>query len=96
MCEVVPPTHPQVLVLNGVEPLRVSFPLEIDAVAEMVPQALCRQLAEGGRLVAVVGRAPTCRAIVYRSVAGSVSGWPVFDASAPLLPGFAEPPAFLF
>jgi protein-L-isoaspartate(D-aspartate) O-methyltransferase len=68
----------------------------LNGATEIVPQALCRQLAEGGRLLAVVGRAPTCRATVYRSVAGNVSGWPVFDASAPLLPGFAEPPAFVF
>jgi hypothetical protein len=34
--------------------------------------------------------------MVYRSVAGDVSGWPVFDAAAPPLPGFAKPPAFVF
>jgi hypothetical protein len=34
--------------------------------------------------------------MIYRSVAGSISGWPIFDASAPLLPGFAKPPAFVF
>ena len=61
-----------------------------------MPQALCRQLGDGGRLVAVMGHAPTCRATIYRSVGGNVSGWPIFDAAAPLLPGFAEPPAFVF
>jgi hypothetical protein len=29
-------------------------------------------------------------------VGGNVSGWPVFDAAAALLPGFAEPPTFVF
>ena len=46
--------------------------------------------------LAVSGRAPNGRAMVYRSVAGDVSGWPVFDAAAPPLPGFAKPPAFVF
>jgi protein-L-isoaspartate(D-aspartate) O-methyltransferase len=68
----------------------------LNGATEVVPQALCRQLKDGGRLLAVVGCAPTCRAMVYRSVGGSVSGWPIFDAAAPLLPGFAEPPAFVF
>jgi protein-L-isoaspartate(D-aspartate) O-methyltransferase len=68
----------------------------LNGATEVVPQALCRQLADGGRLLAVMGHAPTCRAMVYRSVGGNVSGWPIFDASAPLLPGFAEPPAFVF
>ena len=68
----------------------------LNGATEVVPQALCRQLGDGGRLVAVMGHAPTCRAMVYRSVGGNVSGWPIFDAAAPLLPGFAEPPAFVF
>ena len=68
----------------------------VNGATEIVPQALCRQLKDGGRLVAVVGPAPAGRAIVYRAVAGHVSGWPVFDASAPLLPGFAASPAFVF
>jgi protein-L-isoaspartate(D-aspartate) O-methyltransferase len=68
----------------------------VNGATEIVPHALCRQLKPGGRLVAVVGRAPTGQAMVYRSVAGDVSGWPIFDAAAPLLPGFAAPPAFVF
>jgi protein-L-isoaspartate(D-aspartate) O-methyltransferase len=68
----------------------------VDGAVETVPDALSSQLKDGGRLVAVVGGAPAGRAMVYRSVQGDVSGWPVFDASAPLLPGFAAPPAFVF
>jgi len=68
----------------------------VEGAVEIVPPALSRQLNAGGRLVAVVGRAPNGRATVYRSVAGEVSGWPVFDAAAPLLPGFAAPPVFVF
>jgi protein-L-isoaspartate(D-aspartate) O-methyltransferase len=68
----------------------------VNGATEVVPHALCRQLEDGGRLVAVVGRAPMGRAILYRSVGGDVSGWPIFDAAAPLLPGFAATPAFVF
>jgi len=68
----------------------------VNGATEVVPEALCRQLGEGGRLVVVMGRAPTGRATIYRWVGGEASGWPIFDAGAPLLPGFAKPPAFVF
>jgi protein-L-isoaspartate(D-aspartate) O-methyltransferase len=68
----------------------------LNGATEIAPEALCRQLKAGGRLVAVLGRAPTSQAILYRSVGGDVSGWPIFDAAAPVLPGFAAPPAFVF
>ena len=68
----------------------------LNGAVEITPNALCRQLKDGGRMVAVVGRAPTGRATVYRVIGSDVSGWPVFDAAAPLLPGFAAPPEFVF
>ena len=68
----------------------------VNGTAEIMPRELSGQLADGGRMVAVVGRAPSARAMLYQSVAGDVSGRPIFDAAAPLLPGFAEPPAFVF
>jgi protein-L-isoaspartate(D-aspartate) O-methyltransferase len=63
---------------------------------EVAPQALLDQLADGGRLVAVVGRAPIGRGTVYRRSGTHVSAHPEFDAVAPLLPGFSKPPAFVF
>jgi protein-L-isoaspartate(D-aspartate) O-methyltransferase len=68
----------------------------LNGATEIVPHALCGQLKAGGRLVAVLSRVPTGQAILYRSIGGDVSGWPIFDAAAPLLPGFAAPPAFVF
>src|SRR5262249_2283624 len=68
----------------------------VNGASEIVPQALARQLKEDGRLVAVLGRAPVSPALVYPRVGRGISGWPVFDAAAPLLPGFAAPPAFVF
>jgi protein-L-isoaspartate(D-aspartate) O-methyltransferase len=78
---------------QGAAPYDVIF---LNGATEIVPDALCHQLKAGGRLVAVLARAPTAQAMLYRSVGGDVSGWPIFDAAAPLLPGFAAPPAFVF
>ena len=52
-------------------------------------------MPRGGRLVCVLGR-PNGKAMLYRLVSGDLSGRPIFDAAAPLLPGFAAPPAFVF
>ena len=68
----------------------------VNGAVEVVPESIRAQLNDGGRLLAVVGRAPVARAMRYRASGGDVSGWPVFDATAPLLPGFAVPPAFVF
>jgi protein-L-isoaspartate(D-aspartate) O-methyltransferase len=68
----------------------------LNGSAEIVPQALLDQLADGGRLVGVVGRAPIGQATVYRRSGAHVGAHPEFDAVAPLLPGFAKPPAFVF
>jgi protein-L-isoaspartate(D-aspartate) O-methyltransferase len=68
----------------------------LEGATEIEPKALLRQLKDGGRLVAVRGRATAARAMLYRAAGPEVSGRPVFDAAAPLLPGFAEPPAFVF
>jgi protein-L-isoaspartate(D-aspartate) O-methyltransferase len=68
----------------------------LNGATEIVPRGLAGQLREGGRLVVVQGRAPGGQAMLYRRVGGDVSGWPIFDTGAPLLPGFAAPPAFVF
>ena len=68
----------------------------LDGATEVVPKSLFGQLKEEGRLIAIMGRGPAGRVILYRCVGGNVSGWPVFDAAAAPLPGFAEPPTFVF
>jgi protein-L-isoaspartate(D-aspartate) O-methyltransferase len=68
----------------------------LNGSTEVAPQALLDQLADAGRLVAVVGRLPIGRGTIYRRSGAHVSAHPEFDAVAPLLPGFSKPPAFVF
>ena len=68
----------------------------LNGKSEVVPQDICRQLRDGGRLVGVVGEGVVGKAMIYLSEGGDVSGRPIFDAAAALLPGFAKPPAFAF
>jgi len=68
----------------------------LEGSTEIVPQSLFGQLKDSGRLVCVLGRAPIGKAMIYRCAAGHVSAQPAFDATAPLLPGFAKPAEFVF
>jgi protein-L-isoaspartate(D-aspartate) O-methyltransferase len=68
----------------------------LNGATEVVPKSLFGQLKEAGRLIAIEGRGAAGRVVLYRCFDGSVSGWPVFNAAAALLPGFAEPPTFVF
>jgi protein-L-isoaspartate(D-aspartate) O-methyltransferase len=61
-----------------------------------VPAALLRQLKDGGRLLGVVGLPPLSKAMLFRSTGVESSSRLIFDATAPVLPGFAKPPAFVF
>jgi protein-L-isoaspartate(D-aspartate) O-methyltransferase len=63
---------------------------------ETVPEALLSQLAEAGRLVAVVGRGRAAKCLVHVRRDGEVSVRPGFDAAIPPLPGFAAAPGFVF
>ena len=68
----------------------------LDGAIELTPDALGRQLKPNGRLAAIFGRGPAAKAMIYRPIEGQLVGRPIFDAAAPLLPGFAAPPAFVF
>jgi protein-L-isoaspartate(D-aspartate) O-methyltransferase len=54
------------------------------------------QLKPQGRLTAVFGSGPAGKAMIYRRIEDQLVGRPVFDAAAPVLPGFAALPAFVF
>jgi protein-L-isoaspartate(D-aspartate) O-methyltransferase len=66
------------------------------AVAE-VPSEITAQLAEDGRLVAVVRPANTIgRATLTTRTGGVLARRVIFDAAIPLLPGFSPKPNFVF
>ncbi|MGC2854056.1 protein-L-isoaspartate O-methyltransferase family protein [Novispirillum sp. DQ9] len=68
----------------------------VDGAIETVPQALLDQLADGGRLIAVVtGHGQGVGTICTRR-GDSWGHLGVFDANIRPLPGFAKPPAFTF
>ena len=60
-----------------------------------VPDTVARQLAEGGRLVAVTGEDAMRGTLMTRS-RGILSSRPVFDAATPVLPELAVQPGFVF
>jgi protein-L-isoaspartate(D-aspartate) O-methyltransferase len=62
-----------------------------------VPKAIFAQLADGGRLLAVLddGEGPG-RATLYSRFGHTMSHRIVFDATAPRLPGFTVPASFTF
>lgn len=64
---------------------------------EYIPPAIVDQLAEGGRLVAVVTPPnEPGRATLSSRIGGGISTRVVFDASCPVLPGFRREPGFVF
>ncbi|MEA2872295.1 MAG: protein-L-isoaspartate(D-aspartate) O-methyltransferase, partial [Hyphomicrobiales bacterium] len=68
----------------------------LEGASEVRPDRLLAQLKEGGRLVAVIGSAPLGKATLFRKDSGQITPLALFDAAAPLLPGFANTPAFVF
>jgi protein-L-isoaspartate(D-aspartate) O-methyltransferase len=61
-----------------------------------VPDALLLQLANGGRLFAVVGDAPAMTARIYTRTAGGVAAQDLFETVLAPLQNAAQPPRFKF
>ena len=74
-------------------PYNVIF---FDGAVQTVPKAICDQLAEGGRLVAIVAGERVGTAYLYSRFGGVISKREVFDAGTPLLPGFWKQKSFVF
>lgn len=68
----------------------------LEGAVERVPEALFGQLAEGGRLVAIVGYGRSALATVYTKTGPEIGSRPGFSAAAIALSGFEEPKAFVF
>jgi protein-L-isoaspartate(D-aspartate) O-methyltransferase len=68
----------------------------IDGGVEIIPDRLGAQLSPRGRLLAVEVTGLVGKAKLLQPVSGKLSGRELFDASAPVLPGFAAAPVFVF
>jgi protein-L-isoaspartate(D-aspartate) O-methyltransferase len=68
----------------------------INGAVPAVPPALLDELADGGRLAAVLARGPVRRAYVWQRSGSTVDSLPAFDAAAAPLAGFEEPAEFVF
>jgi protein-L-isoaspartate(D-aspartate) O-methyltransferase len=68
----------------------------LNGATEVAPEVFSGQLKPEGRLACILGRIPTGKAMIYRKIEGRLVGRPIFDAGAPVLPGFAAKPAFVF
>lgn len=68
----------------------------LEGAVELVPQALLDQLAEGGRLVAVIGSGGSALGTLYTKTDGDIGRRPAFNSDARPLPGFERPKSFVF
>jgi len=68
----------------------------INGAVPEIPQRLGEQLAEGGRLVAIVGEGPHGKGMLMTRFNGVVTTREVFDAGTPTLPGFEQDSVFSF
>jgi protein-L-isoaspartate(D-aspartate) O-methyltransferase len=68
----------------------------VNGAIEAEPQRLLAQLAEGGRLVAVIQTGVLGRAHLFIRENGTISVKPGFDASVPALAGFRASAGFVF
>ena len=63
-----------------------------DGAVQTVPSRICSQLAENGRLVAILAG----KAFIFTVFDGVISKREVFDAGTPALPGFEQEKVFSF
>lgn len=68
----------------------------LEGAVHEVPEALLNQLAEGGRLLAVIRDEGVGVAHVLTRKNGMIGRRAVFDANTPVLPGFEKKKAFVF
>jgi protein-L-isoaspartate(D-aspartate) O-methyltransferase len=68
----------------------------LGGATETTTEILCGQLKEGGRLVGVFATTRPPRAMVVTRSHGDFGTRVLFDAAAPILPGFERVPAFVF
>lgn len=82
--------------IDGVKGQGPYDAIVIEGAVEEVPEALLAQLAENGRLVAVIQKNAAGRAHLFVRENGRTGSRPDFDASIPLLSGFRKMVGFVF
>ncbi|MBR0990106.1 protein-L-isoaspartate O-methyltransferase [Bradyrhizobium japonicum] len=68
----------------------------LNGATDVTPEAILGQLKEGGRLVGVSAESRPPRAMIVTRTHGEYGHRSLFDAAAPVLPGLARAPAFVF
>lgn len=68
----------------------------VNGAIEIEPTSLFDQLAEGGRLIAVIGHGLAAQAYVFQKESGAVSSRKLFNSAIPALPGFERTAEFVF
>jgi protein-L-isoaspartate(D-aspartate) O-methyltransferase len=68
----------------------------LNGATEVMPDRLCAQLKEGGRLLGVFALERPSRAVIVTRSHGDFGHRTLFDAAAPVLPGLERVPAFVF
>jgi len=82
-----------------IEGVKAEAPFDVimvEGAIEQVPETLLSQLAEGGRLLAVMNDGPQGMATLFLKEHGGIGRRGVFDAAAPLLAGFKKAMGFIF
>jgi len=74
-------------------PFNVIF---VNGAVQSVPKSWTDQLANNGRLIAVVQDGPLGRATLYTRIGDTVGERVIFDSSVPPLPGFSRELEFTF
>ncbi|MBB5515414.1 protein-L-isoaspartate(D-aspartate) O-methyltransferase [Rubricella aquisinus] len=68
----------------------------VQGAVEELPQAIVDQLRPDGRIVMLKAEGALCYAVLGVKGARGVSWRRIFDATAPVLPGFSKAPTFVF
>jgi protein-L-isoaspartate(D-aspartate) O-methyltransferase len=68
----------------------------VNGAIAKTPDSLLAQLADGGRLVAIIQTGAQGMAVLFEANNGHIGRRSAFDASAPLLAGFERPTGFVF
>ena len=79
-------------------PARAPYQVVLfEGMVAHIPDAIAGQVAENGRVVAVLGDGRGMgRAVLMTRTNGVLSRRPVFDAAVPALPGLERAPSFVF